>query len=101
MLVPDRVLRVGDDTGASDAGASKANGDVGVAGDDLAVLYDATTVAVGGQGLLDGLERGEEAANALHHEVHVRKAPRFDDLQVKVAMKVDCLVSRGFFPHFL
>ncbi|GER39961.1 receptor expression-enhancing protein 3 [Striga asiatica] len=84
MLVPNGVLGIGNDAGAGDAGAGEADGDVGVAGDDVVVVFAA---ALGrGAGLVAG---GEQAAEALREDVHVGEAAGLDDLQVKVAVEVN------------
>lgn len=83
VLVPDRVLGVGDDAGAGDGGAGDGDGDVGVAGDGVVVA-----VAGGGGGGGDGALAGREAAaEVVGDDVHVGEAASFVDLEVEVAME--------------
>lgn len=88
MLIPDRILRVGDDAGADDGGSSEADGDVGVAGDDLGVVL---LLGAGGGGD-GGAAGGEAAAEALGEHVHVGEASCFDDSKVEISVEVDRLI---------
>lgn len=85
LLLPNRILRIGDDPGPGYDGAAEADGDVGVSGDDLAVVV-AVAAAVDGEGF-PAVERGEEAAEALRDQIHVGQAPSFHDFQLQVAME--------------
>lgn len=62
-LVPNRVLRIGYDPGPGDAGTGEANGDIGIAGDDIPVVVVITPL-IGFEGLA-AVECGEAAAEAL------------------------------------
>lgn len=76
VLLPLRVLGVGDDAGAGDGGLWDDDGHVRVAGDDAAVMLE---IAVTGSGIVGGVlggggagvADGEAAAEALGGEVHV------------------------------
>jgi len=74
MVVPPRVLGVGDDMGAGDGGLRDDDGDVRVAGDDAAVVL--LDLLVSG-GMVTGVSGGasvtggEAAAETLGSEVHV------------------------------
>lgn len=67
LLVPFRILGVGDDARARHRGAGEADGDVRVARDDLAVAVLALLGPAAGH-----VESGEAAAEALGDHVHVR-----------------------------
>lgn len=88
MLIPDGILRVGDDAGADDGGSSEADGDVGVAGDDLVVVL-LLWAGGGGDGVAAG---GEAAAEALGEHVHVGEASCFDDSKVEISVEVERLI---------
>lgn len=88
MLVPDWILRVGDDAGADDGGSSEGDGDVGVAGDDLVVVL---RLGAGGRGD-GGAAGGEAAAEALGEHVHVGEESCFDDSKVEISMEVERLI---------
>lgn len=88
MLIPDGILRVGDDAGADDGGSSKADGDVGVAGDDLVVVL---LLGAGGAGD-GGAAGGEAATEALGEHVHVGEASCFDDSKVEISVEVEPLI---------
>jgi len=90
VLVPGRVLRIRDHAGARDGGAGKADGDVGIAGDDLAVaVAGAVELPFSGDGGTASVEGGEEPSNALGEQVHVGKKASLDDYQIEGPMEVD------------
>lgn len=103
LLVPVRLLAVGDDGGARDDGAGDGERDVGVAGDDPAVVVAAAAglpdAAAGGRGLPGragggGAAGGEAAADVLGEHVHVGQQPRLDNPQVEVPVQEDRLGRR-------
>lgn len=105
LLPPARLLAVGYDGGARDDGAGDGERDVGVAGDDLAVvlapsaLLAAVAAAVGGVRLArraggGRAAGGEAAADVLGEHVHVGEQARLDDPEVEVAVQEDGL-GRG------
>lgn len=67
MFIPNRILRIGYDSGASNPGSGEANGDVWIAGDDLVVVF----AAIGGKRLSTDVECGEESSEAFCEHVHV------------------------------
>ena len=96
LLVPARLLAVGDDGGARDDGAGDGERDVGVAGDDPAVVVAAAAglpdAAAVGRGLPGragggGAAGGEAAADVLGEHVHVGQQPRLDDPEVEVPVQ--------------
>lgn len=92
-LVPEGVLRVGDDAGAGDGGAGDRDGHVGVAGDDLRPVAAGVgvrfvffvVVGLGGGAAADGAAD----AQALREEVHVGEVAGLVDLELEVAMEED------------
>lgn len=104
-LLPPGVLGVGDDPRLRDGGAGEADGDVGVAGDDL-LGPDAAAPArvVAGAGGAAGAVAGEEAAHPLRHDVHVGEALGLGYPDVKVAVQEHGRLRGGgqvggAFPH--
>ncbi|PON39093.1 LOW QUALITY PROTEIN: hypothetical protein PanWU01x14_307310 [Parasponia andersonii] len=79
VLVPLRARRVGDDARAGHSCPGEADGDVRVAGDYVAMSL---VLAVARERGMAGLEGGEESANALRDQIHVRQAPGLDDSQI-------------------
>lgn len=88
MLIPDGILRVGDDASADNGGSGEADGDVGVAGDDLVVVL-LLRAGGGGDG---GAAGGEAAAEALGEHVHVWQASCGDDSKVEISVEVERLI---------
>lgn len=89
VLVPARVLRIGDHAGARDGGAGEADGDVGIAGDDLAVaVAGAVELPFSGDGGAASVERGEEPSDALREQVHVGERASLDDYQIEGPVEV-------------
>ena len=98
MLVPRRVLGVWDDARARHGGASDADGDVRVAGDDLAVVVTVLfALLIAGDRGAAGVESREESAEALREHVHVRKKPSLNDSEIEVPVEVHHGV--GFLSH--
>lgn len=105
-LLPPGVLGVGDDPRLRDGGAGEADGDVGVAGDDL-LGPDADAAparVVAGAGGAAGAVAGEEAAHPLRHDVHVGEALGLGYPDVEVAVQEHGRLRGGgqvggAFPH--
>lgn len=107
LLVPLRVLVVGDDDGSGDGGAGEGYGDVGVAGDALLegggpvvgfVGFGGGGGPGGGGFVGDGegeAAGGKAAAEALGEEVQVGEGAGLDDVEVQVAVEQGVLHSLG------
>lgn len=89
VLLPLGVLRVGDDSGAGDGGAGEADLDVGVAGDDLAVVAMLLVLHLGA----GGAAGGEAAAEALREHVHVGEGSGGLDPKVEISVEVYDAIS--------
>lgn len=98
LLLPNRILGIGDDAGAGDDGAGEADGDVRIAGDDLAGVV-ALTVGVGGEGL-SAVECSEETAEALRNQIHIRQTPSFFDFQLQLSVEAYNVVFDTVVRHF-
>lgn len=72
VLVPDRVLVVGDNASSSHSGAGEADRDVRVAGDDFVGAVAAELACAAGERVPAGIEGTETATEALGHQIHVR-----------------------------
>lgn len=101
VLVPLRVLGIGDHAGPGDSGLRDDNGDVRIASDDLAMVlglpvgFGGVVFVVGGGGGETTRVRSagsEAAAKALGSQVHVGKAASGENGQIEVAVQVDHLL---------
>lgn len=87
MLVPHGVLAVGDDARASHRGPAETDGDVRVAGNDLPVMRTRPLRGLWREGGGESLEGGEDSAETLRQQIHIRQTPSLYDFQIEVAMK--------------